>query len=145
MTIIFSIFFNIYISQGSYGTIINFGQAVYYVGLSLIILGILIRWTAIFKLKKVFTVKVSIQQDHKIIDTGIYKIIRHPAYSGSLHSFLGLGLALFSWLSIFVIFLPILGAFMYSINIEEIVLESEFGKDYINYSNNTKRIIPWIY
>jgi len=134
-----------YISQGSFGRLENFRSVVHYSGLGFIITGIIIRWTAILKLKKFFTVQVSIQKDHKIFDNGTYKYIRHPAYSESLLSFLGLGLALMNWLSIFVIFLPIMGSFLYRIKIEEQVLVSEFGEKYIDYSKKTKRIIPWIY
>ena len=145
ITLILVISLGIYISYGSHGTIKNFAQTLHFIGLSLIIFGNIIRWLAILKLKKYFTVKVSIQQDHKIINTGIYKYLRHPAYLGSLLSFIGLGFALLNWISIILIFFPILGSFMYRINIEEKVLKSEFGEEYLNYSKNTKRLIPWFY
>ncbi len=115
------------------------------VGLVLIILGLIVRWTAILTLKKYFTVDVSILKEHKIIDKGIYKFIRHPAYAGSLLSFLGLGLAFSNWLSTLVIFIPILGAFIYRIRVEEKALIQAFGEEYINYSKTTKKLIPVIY
>jgi protein-S-isoprenylcysteine O-methyltransferase Ste14 len=114
-------------------------------GLVLIVLGLIIRWTAILTLKKYFTVDVSIQSNHKIIDKGIYKFIRHPAYAGSLLSFLGLGLAFSNWLSTLVIFIPILIAFIYRIRVEEKALVQAFGGEYINYSKVTKRLIPKLY
>ncbi|MCJ7498442.1 MAG: isoprenylcysteine carboxylmethyltransferase family protein, partial [candidate division Zixibacteria bacterium] len=103
-------------------------------GLVLIVLGLIVRWTAILTLKKYFTVDVSIQSNHKIIDKGIYKFIRHPAYAGSLLSFLGLGLVFSNWLSTLVIFIPILIAFIYRIRVEEKALIQAFGEEYINYS-----------
>ena len=92
-----------------------------------------------------FTVDVSIQENHKIVISGIYKTIRHPAYLGSLLSFLGIGIALVNWLSIIFIFIPIFIAFNYRIKVEEKVLIEEFGEEYLNYSNNTYRLFPGIY
>jgi protein-S-isoprenylcysteine O-methyltransferase Ste14 len=115
------------------------------IGLVLIVLGLIVRWTAILTLKKYFTVDVSIQSNHKIIDKGIYKFIRHPAYAGSLLSFLGLGLAFSNWVSTLVIFMPVLIAFIYRIRVEEKALIQAFGGEYINYSKVTKRLIPMIY
>jgi protein-S-isoprenylcysteine O-methyltransferase Ste14 len=115
------------------------------IGLILIVLGLIVRWTAILTLKKYFTVDVSILKEHKIIDKGIYKFIRHPAYAGSLLSFLGLGLAFSNWLSTLVIFIPILIAFIYRIRVEEKALIQAFGDEYLNYSKTTKRLIPKIY
>ncbi|MDH4222486.1 MAG: isoprenylcysteine carboxylmethyltransferase family protein [candidate division Zixibacteria bacterium] len=114
-------------------------------GLFLIVLGLIIRWTAILTLKKYFTVNVSILKEHKIIHKGIYKIIRHPAYAGSLFSFLGLGLSFSNWLSTLVIFIPVWVAFIYRIQVEEKALIQTFGNEYLNYSKATKRLIPMIY
>lgn len=144
-TLVFFISFGIFIRYLNFGST-NFHSSVFhYFGLFLIIIGLIIRWFAILKLKEFFTVTVSIQKDHRIIDTGIYKYIRHPAYLGSLLSFLGLGFALQNWLTILVIFFPIFGALSYRIHVEEKVLNKEFGKEYFNYSSRTKKLIPWIY
>ncbi len=115
------------------------------IGLVLIVLGLIIRWIAILTLKRYFTVNVSILSNHKIIDKGIYKTIRHPAYAGSLLSFLGLGLCFSNWLSTLVIFIPVFIAFAYRIQIEEKALVQAFGNEYVNYSKSTKRLIPKIY
>jgi protein-S-isoprenylcysteine O-methyltransferase Ste14 len=115
------------------------------VGIVLIVLGLVLRWTAVFTLKKYFTVNVAIVKDHQLVDTGVYRYIRHPAYAGSLLSFLGLGLSFANWLSTLVIFLPILVVFLYRIRVEEQALQEVFGKAYIQYANSTKRILPGIY
>jgi protein-S-isoprenylcysteine O-methyltransferase Ste14 len=111
----------------------------------MIIFGLIIRWVSIYKLKAFFTVTVSIQKDHKIVNSGIYKHIRHPAYLGSLISFLGLGMALQNWLSLLIIVFPIFGALSYRIYVEEKVLNREFGEEYARYVSHTKKIIPGIY
>ncbi len=113
-------------------------------GLILIIIGISIRWTAILTLKQFFSVNVTITQNHKIVKSGLYKFIRHPAYTGSLISFLGLGLSFSNWLSLLLIFLPILIIFILRIKAEEELLIKHFGLDYINYRKETKYLIPYI-
>jgi protein-S-isoprenylcysteine O-methyltransferase Ste14 len=114
-------------------------------GLALIILGLIIRWIAIYTLRKYFTVDVAIFKDHKVIKSGFYKSIRHPAYAGGLVSFFGLGWALGNWVSFIIIFFPILFAFIRRINIEEKTLVLSLGEEYREYMRKTKRLIPSIY
>ena len=125
------------ISTGSYIMIIS--------GLVLIVVGLVVRWTAIITLRKYFTVDVSIVSDHKLVITGIYRFVRHPAYAGSLLSFLGLGIVLSNWLSLLVVFIPITVVFIYRINVEEKALLAFFGDQYSHYCARTKRLIPKIY
>ena len=51
-------------------------------------IGIAIRWAAIATLKRYFTVDVAIAKDHKVIDHGLYRIVRHPGYAGGLIGYL---------------------------------------------------------
>jgi protein-S-isoprenylcysteine O-methyltransferase Ste14 len=121
------------------------GAAISAVGLIFIFLGLVIRWTAILTLRGYFTTNVSIQQSHQLVVKGLYRIVRHPAYTGSLLSFLGLGLTFANWLSTLVIFLPICCAFLYRIRVEERALIEHFGVDYEQYRRRTKRLVPGIY
>jgi len=114
-------------------------------GLVLIVVGIIVRWIAILTLWKYFTVDVSIVNEHRLVNTGLYKLVRHPAYTGSLLSFLGLGLVFSNWLALLVIFIPITTAFVYRIKVEEKALVAFFGDQYVRYCATTKRLIPGIY
>ncbi|MCA1638381.1 MAG: isoprenylcysteine carboxylmethyltransferase family protein, partial [Acidobacteria bacterium] len=66
-------------------------------GLLSLLAGIIIRWTAIYSLGKYFTVTVLIKTDHRLIRSGLYKHLRHPAYAGTLLAHLGLGLSFSNW------------------------------------------------
>lgn len=145
ITIISSITVAVVVRISGTGFIGVYTRFIHYSGISLIMSGLIIRWMAILKLKSMFTVDVSIQENHILVKNGIYKIIRHPAYLGSLLSFLGLGIAFVNWLSIFIIFIPIFFAFISRIRIEEKLLVENFGKEYLNYSANTYRLFPGIY
>jgi protein-S-isoprenylcysteine O-methyltransferase Ste14 len=114
-------------------------------GIVLIIFGILLRWAAIQSLKERFTVDVAITAGHRIVTYGIYGHIRHPAYAGSLLSFIGLGVYFANFYSLLIICLPILAAFLYRIKVEEAALRDTFGEEYVTYAHRTKRLIPGIF
>lgn len=114
-------------------------------GIFFILLGILFRWTAIFTLKKYFSVYVRIRDDHRVIKNGLYRYIRHPSYTGGLISYFGIGLYFCSWLSILVMIIPLFLAYIYRIHKEENALIQALGNDYIEYAKSTKRLIPGIY
>ena len=116
-----------------------------YSGLVLMIIGIVIRFIAIRTLGQFFTVNLNLADNHQLIKTGLYKFIRHPAYTGSLLSALGLAISLNNLISLFVIFIPIFFVFIYRINIEENLMQSRFGNEYNEYKNKTKRLIPFIF
>ena len=126
-----------YIGGGSYAYPI--------VGLLLIICGSVLRWIAIAALDRYFTVDVSITKDHRIVREGIYHFVRHPAYAGSICSFIGLGVFFGSYLSVLVISLPITAAFLHRIRIEEKALMDRFAGEYADYCASTKRLIPGVY
>ncbi len=126
-----------FISTGSYFISLS--------GLFLIVSGLVVRWMAIVTLRKYFTVDVSIMSDHRVVNKGLYKFVRHPAYAGSMLSFLGLGLSFSNWLTALVIFIPIAVAFVYRIEVEEKALVTFLGDEYVHYCALTKRLIPKVY
>jgi protein-S-isoprenylcysteine O-methyltransferase Ste14 len=79
------------------------------------------------------------------MQSGFYKHLRHPSYTGALLSFAGLGLSMNNWLSLILIFIPVLFAFIHRMNIEEKVLTGQFGKQYSDYIGKTNRIVPFVY
>ncbi|MBV8547096.1 MAG: isoprenylcysteine carboxylmethyltransferase family protein [Acidobacteria bacterium] len=117
----------------------------FWIGLGLIILGVIIRAIAIATLWRYFTVDVSIREGHELVDRGVYHVIRHPAYTGSLLSFLGLGFAFNNWLSVAIIAIATIIGFSYRIAVEEGALVEHFGDRYRGYMQRSKRLIPGIY
>jgi protein-S-isoprenylcysteine O-methyltransferase Ste14 len=107
--------------------------------------GMVIRIIAVKALGRMFTVDVTIRQNHELKTEGIYKHIRHPAYAGLLMSFYGLGLAMNNWWSLLVVVIPITIVFIRRIKMEEAVLEEEFGEAYAAYRRRSKSLIPFIY
>ncbi|MGY3053635.1 protein-S-isoprenylcysteine O-methyltransferase Ste14 [Pedobacter sp. UYEF25] len=116
-----------------------------YVGVFILIFGILLRYFAVFSLGRFFTVDVTIRNDHKLKTNGMYKYVRHPSYAASLLSFIGMGIILNNWFSLAIICVSILSVFIYRIKIEEEALTAHFGSEYQSYKNQTARIIPFIF
>jgi protein-S-isoprenylcysteine O-methyltransferase Ste14 len=116
-----------------------------YAGLILIIVGMILRFFSVWSLGRLFTVDVTIRDHHRIKKDGIYRIIRHPSYSGSLLSFIGFGISLNNWISLIIISTLVTAAMLYRIKIEERMLMDQFGFEYLDYTKKTYRLIPWIY
>lgn len=114
-------------------------------GIGLFSLGLCLRWYSIFYLGKYFTVNVAIADDHRVIDTGPYRYIRHPSYTGALLAFAGFGLCMSNGLAFALIFFPVTAVFLYRINIEEAALSKGLGAAYTDYCLHTKKLIPWLY
>ncbi len=114
-------------------------------GLSIFMIGVIIRWVAIIQLNKEFTVNVTITKNHNLKTDGMYKNIRHPSYLGLLLICSGLSISMNSIISLIVITIPILFAIIFRIKIEENTLIKEFGETYKDYMKKTYKIIPKLY
>lgn len=117
---------------------------VFYPGIILILFGMAIRQWAIAVLGRFFSLTVRVAEDHKIVQNGPYRLVRHPSYTGALVTFIGLGLAVQSWAAILALLLVFALAYGYRIRVEERTLSSELGTDYLNYMRRTKRLIPYL-
>lgn len=115
------------------------------VGMVAFIIGIVLRWYSIIHLGRFFTVNVAIASDHELVDTGPYRFVRHPSYTGALLAFVGFGMVLCNWASLLVLVVPITVAFLYRINVEERALLEALGDHYHAYVERTKRLIPLLY
>lgn len=114
-------------------------------GIGMILLGMIIRFIAIRSLGRFFTVDVAIRQGHMLKKDGMYKYVRHPAYSGSLLSFLGFAISLNNWVSLLIVVIPVTAAFLYRIRVEEAMLTASFGAEYEAYQRTTNRLLPGVY
>jgi protein-S-isoprenylcysteine O-methyltransferase Ste14 len=67
----------------------NHWDVFFAIGVILTVTGLMIRIYSILTLKQYFTYSVAQVEDHKLIETGLYKVIRHPGYLGQLMIFIG--------------------------------------------------------
>jgi protein-S-isoprenylcysteine O-methyltransferase Ste14 len=114
-------------------------------GLIVAALGMGFRIWAILTLGKLFTFVVAIQDDHKVVVRGPYRVLRHPSYTGALVGFLGIGIALDNGLAMATIVLIPLAGVLVRIWYEETRLIKEFGPQYCEYAARTRRLVPGVW
>jgi protein-S-isoprenylcysteine O-methyltransferase Ste14 len=87
---------------------------------------------------------ISVADDHKVIGTGPYAYVRHPMYAGALGLFIGMPLALGSWLTICLVPL-ILPVLFWRLLDEETILRRELP-GYNEYASHVRhRLIPYVW
>lgn len=107
--------------------------------------GLIIRIISILTLKQYFTYTVTKIDNHELVDTGLYKYIRHPGYLGQLIIFFGISVAFSNWASMMCMIIPVLFGFLNRIRVEEKFMITQIGQKYLNYQKRTKKLIPLIY
>jgi protein-S-isoprenylcysteine O-methyltransferase Ste14 len=116
----------------------------FYLGIFVMILGIILRQWSMAILGRFFSGAVGIQKGQFVVEKGPYRFIRHPSYTGALIILIGLGLAIQSWAAVIALILLFSLAYGFRIYIEEKTLISELGEEYIEYKKRTKRLIPYL-
>jgi protein-S-isoprenylcysteine O-methyltransferase Ste14 len=121
------------------------GDAVRWFGVVLFAVGGAMRIWPVFILGPRFSGLVAIQPGHKLVTTGIYRLIRNPSYTGMLINALGWAFAFRSGVGVILTALFIL-PLLARIHSEEKLLRSQFGAEYDGYCTKTPwRLIPGIY
>lgn len=119
---------------------------VYYIGIVFIFGGVVLRCTAVLTLKKAFTLSVQTTKDQHLITTGLYRIVRNPAYTGSIVSLLGVALTYRHILGVILGLLLCLICYGVRIHVEEKALKAQFREEFEQYCSVTKfRLVPGIY
>jgi protein-S-isoprenylcysteine O-methyltransferase Ste14 len=115
------------------------------VGLAVLALGLALRAWSIVTLGRFFTYLVGVQEDHRVVEDGPYRLLRHPSYTGYLVAFAGFGLALDNWLALAVALVVPLAAVLIRIHREEALLVRELGEPYRSYMTRTRRLVPGVW
>jgi protein-S-isoprenylcysteine O-methyltransferase len=110
-------------------------------GLLIMAMGLALRWYAVATLGSAFTVRVGTAAGQTLIETGPFRCMRHPSYSGSLLTILGVLVCCGNFLSLLALALPLAGH-AYRIRLEENVLVGALGDPYRRYMSRTKSLIP---
>lgn len=113
-------------------------------GIALMLLGVALRWWAIAVLGRYFTLDVAVHSTQTVVQSGPYRFVRHPSYSGTLLTLLGVGLALDNWASLVAVLAGGLIGHLYRVRVEERALREALGEPYAEYMRRTKRFIPFV-
>lgn len=117
----------------------------FYPGELLFVAGSALTLWSYLVLREFLSAHVQVFPEHKVIENGPYRYVRHPGYLGQMIAFVGLGLALQSWVALLVILVVAGGLLAYRIRNEEEFLAAELGDGYVSYMKRTKRFLPFVW
>jgi protein-S-isoprenylcysteine O-methyltransferase Ste14 len=120
-------------------------RPLFWLGIAGILVGVAWRWYAIRVLGRFFTRDVATQMGQTVVQEGPYRLIRHPAYSGTLLTLLGIGLTLGNWLALLVVLIGGVIGHLYRVHVEEQALVAALGEPYRAYMRRTRRFIPFVW
>ena len=103
-----------------------------------------VMWAVVLKQNAYLSRTIKVEEGQKVVDKGLYGIVRHPMYTATIFLFLSMPLVLGSMVAFFVFLLyPVL--IVTRIIYEEKVLEKELD-GYVEYKKKVKyRLIPFIW
>jgi protein-S-isoprenylcysteine O-methyltransferase Ste14 len=108
------------------------------------VLGISFTWWARIHLGRFWSNAITHKEDHRIIDTGPYGMVRHPIYTGLIIAILATGLAVGTWTALVGALCICFGEWQKA-RMEEGFLSAELGAEaYRNYSRRVPMIVPFL-
>lgn len=113
------------------------------VGGGMVILAAAFRVQSIRTLGAAYSHRIRVIDNHQIITSGPYRLIRHPAYAGMLLAHLGFCIAFFNWVTLALLAVALTPAVVLRILHEEKVLMGIEG--YPAYAATRKRLIPAVW
>lgn len=113
------------------------------IGLAISVSGATIACWSRYLLGKNWSLSVQKKENHELITGGIYRIVRHPIYTGFLLLITGNALIVGDYRAIIAIIIVFV-SFWIKLKKEETLLTEIFGQQYLNYKQQTKALIPYV-
>jgi protein-S-isoprenylcysteine O-methyltransferase Ste14 len=111
----------------------------------LAVIGLILRSWAYLELGDLFTWHISVQNEQKVVDTGPYRMVAHPGYSGALLTYTATGIMFQAWWATLASFLILFFVFKRRIEFEEKLLLGELGEDYRGFLHKRHKLLPPLY
>ncbi len=126
-----------------YDRMLPAGAATAIPGCMLVLGGLALSAWARLHLGRNWSGRVTLKQDHELIRTGPYAIVRHPIYTGLLAAIAGTAVVLGEWRGLAASVLMGL-SYWRKLRIEERLLRGTFGDNYLRYCERTSALIPYL-
>jgi protein-S-isoprenylcysteine O-methyltransferase Ste14 len=121
--------------------VVPWSEMLFWIGVAITVAGIGFAVWARLYLGSNWSGVVTLKDDHTLIRSGPYALVRHPIYTGILLALLGSGLTRGEWRDL-VGLLLVAGAFRRKLAIEERWLAEQFPADYAGYRRDVPALIP---
>ncbi|HTW79692.1 MAG TPA: isoprenylcysteine carboxylmethyltransferase family protein [Terracidiphilus sp.] len=119
------------------------GRVPFWVGFAITLAGLFICVWARVHLGRNWSRSVTIKQDHELVVTGPYALVRHPIYTGILTGFIGTGLAVGELRAVLAFALFAISLW-YKLRLEEKWMRAQFGARYEEYSGRVAAVVPYV-
>lgn len=106
---------------------------------------LLLMWTAIPALGKHWRLAAGVYEDHELVQSGPYGVVRHPIYASMLALLLATGLVLAPWFRLAIAVVIFCVGTLIRIQSEEKLLAERFGDQFAEYRKRVRAIIPWLW
>jgi protein-S-isoprenylcysteine O-methyltransferase Ste14 len=113
-------------------------------GLLIVLVGVAFSIWARLMLGSFWSNRVTVKENHTLVRTGPYRIVRHPIYSGILLGMLGSALQR-GWIRCFAGVLVCGLSFWLKSQAEEHFMVQSFGEEYLQYRHKVKALAPFIF
>ena len=114
-------------------------------GAAVAVSGMALRVWSVATLGRYFTYVVKVSDDQTVVQTGPYRLLRHPSYAGALLMAIGIGLSLrYALAPVFAGGFSLV-AYALRIRVEERALAEGIGEPYRAYMARTKRLVPFVW
>jgi len=114
-----------------------------WIGLTLTAAGVAFAIAARFWIGTNWSARVTIKEDHQLIQNGPYALVRHPMYSGFILAFLGTAIVYGEIRGLLGLALSALG-WVLKLRTEEALLSEQFGSAYLDYKHRVKALVPFL-
>ena len=115
-----------------------------WIGLLMTIGGVAFAIWARLTLGRNWSGTVTIKQNHELIRTGPYALVRHPIYTGIAFAIFGTTIFDVEIRGVILI-LTAISVLVYKIRVEEQFMTEQFGSEYTNYRQRTKALVPLVW
>lgn len=115
----------------------------YVLGLMMVAAGLGFAMWARVHFGRNWSATVTVKQDHELIRTGPYGLVRHPIYTGLLLALLGTAVGIGEWRGL-VAFASFMIGFLFKLKAEERFMTETFGEQYNRYRAEVPALIPFI-
>jgi protein-S-isoprenylcysteine O-methyltransferase Ste14 len=126
-----------------YRTLLPQGLETFFAGAAINVAGLLFAVWAREQLGKNWSRSVTLKQDHELITSGPYALVRHPIYTGILTGFLGSAIAEGQVRSL-IAFLLVALVLLAKLRLEERWMRSQFGGTYETYAQRVAALVPFV-
>ena len=115
----------------------------FWVGAGLTVAGLLFAIWARHYIGANWSGTVTIKDEHELVTTGPYALVRHPIYTGLLLALIGTAFAVGQWRAVVAVVITVI-AIVHKLRIEERWMLERFGEAYRAYCARVPRLVPRI-